>query len=57
MFLFHNILKDLTLKRRPKALVWSKGFRQTHFTLGILIIDITFLKFSTSYSFGLLGTF
>ena len=25
MFLFYNIFKILTFRRRPKALVWSKG--------------------------------
>ena len=28
MFHFHNILKNLTFQRRPKALVWSKGITQ-----------------------------
>ena len=27
MFHFHNILKNLTFERCPKAFVWSKGLR------------------------------
>ena len=34
MFHFHNILKDLTLQRRPNALVWSKGYRVNGYQMG-----------------------